>query len=159
MSKFKIAPQVTFSGLLVTAQPNEDVSIQPDKRRVEKLLAMPTPSDKEDVLSLLGLLATLMLWIPNLSVATEPIRDLIKKNAHYLWTPEHNSCLEEIKKKVNHHLVLSPFIPTRTSYIFTDASRQGIGYCSMQVCKNKWHFIRCASSTSTPSQKLYSTCH
>ena len=56
--------------------------------RVEKLLAMPTPFNKEDVLSLLGLLATLMLWIPNLSVATDPIRDLIKKNVHYLWTPE-----------------------------------------------------------------------
>ena len=98
-----------------------------------------------------------MLWFPNLSITTDPIRDLIKKNIHFQWTKEHSACLSLIKKKLSNLLVLSPFIPERPSYIFSDASKSGIGFCLMQSEKNSWFFIRCGSSTLTPAQKCYST--
>ena len=98
-----------------------------------------------------------MLWLPSLSLTTDPIRSLVRKHTHWKWTAEHDSCLSLIKKKVNNLLVLSPFIPDRPSFIFTDASKIGIVFCLMQTNKNTWHFIRCGSSTLTTTQKGYST--
>ena len=82
VSKFRVAPSVTFSGLLLTAKPNGDVDIKPDRKRIEKLLDMPIPRCKEDALSLLGLLGTLMLWLPSLLLTTDLIRSLIRKHTH-----------------------------------------------------------------------------
>ena len=98
-----------------------------------------------------------MLWFPNLSISTDPIRDLLRKNAHFSWTKDHTACLSLIKKKLGKLLILSPFVPTRPSFIFTDASRSGIGLCLLQSEANSLFFIRCGSSTLTPAQKCYST--
>ena len=125
-TKFQVSPEVVFCGLQLSTQSNGKVSIQPDKSRIERILDLPCPTSKEEVQSLLGLLGTLMLWFPNLSITTDPIRDLLRKNVHFLWTREHSDCLSLIKEKLGNLLVLSPFVPTRPSYIFTDASLSGI---------------------------------
>ena len=98
LSKFHVTPSVTFWGFQLTAKPNGDVDIKPDRKRVERLLDMPTPKCKEEAQSLLGLLGTLMLWFPNLSITTDPIRVLISKNTHFHWSHEHNVCLSTIEK-------------------------------------------------------------
>ena len=82
--KFIMSPSVIFAGLALETFPNGEVSILPDPKRVENLLTLPTPGTKEDVLSILGLLATLVKWIPSLSVQTDPLRYLVKKNTHFL---------------------------------------------------------------------------
>ena len=38
-----------------------------------------------------------------------------------------------------------------------DACKEGVGYCIMQTINNKWHFIRCGSSTLATTQKGYNT--
>ena len=98
-----------------------------------------------------------MLWFPNLCITTDPLRDLLRKNVHFSWTKDHSACLSLIKEKLSNLLVLSPFVPTGPSYIFTDASRLSIGFCLLQLEANSWFFNRCRSSTLTPAQKCYST--
>ena len=142
---------------MLTANPDGNVNIEPDQSRVEKILNLPILDSKEDVQSLLGLLGTLTLWFPKLSITTEPIRALIRKNIHFQWTQEHSLCLETIKNTLKRLFTLSPFVPDRPSYIFTDASKHGIGFCLMQSEKDYWYFIRCGSSTLTPAQQCYST--
>ena len=114
-SKFHVSPRVTFCGLQLTAKSNGEVDIEPDRGRVERILDLPNPTSKEEVQSLLGLLGTLMLRFPNLSISTDPIRVLIRKNTHFQWSHEHTVCLSTIKKKLSNLLVLSPFIPERPS--------------------------------------------
>ena len=138
---------------ILTANPNGDVDIEPDRKSFERHLDLPIPKCKEEAQSPLGLLGTLMLWFPNLSITSDPIRALIRKNTHFHWSHEHNVCLSTIKKKLSNLLVLSPFIPDRPSYIFSDASKRGVGFCLMQSDKNSWYFIRCGSSTLTPTQR------
>ena len=138
VKKFEVSPQVTFSRSLLTCHPQGDVLIQPDRRQVEKLLAMTVPTCKEDVLSLLGFMAMLILWLPNLSEATET---LVKKNVHFSWTKDHDACFNLLKAMVNQCLVLFPFLPSRSSFIFTDASRAGIGVVLMRFSKDQWNFI------------------
>ena len=153
LSKFQIAPCLTFCGLKLQTNPDGNVDIKPDQSRIDKILNLPIPQNKEGVQSLLGLLGTLTLWFPKLSLATEPIRALIRKDVKYLWTPDHSKCLENIKDTMKQLLTLSPFDPKRSSFIFTDASKQGIGFVLMQSEKDEWYFIRCSSSTLTPAQQ------
>ena len=42
VSKFRVAPSVTFSGLLLTAKPNGDVDIKPDRKMIEKFKEEPS---------------------------------------------------------------------------------------------------------------------
>ena len=136
LSKFQISPCLTFCGLKLTANPDGNVNIEPDQSRVEKILNLPIPDSKEDVQSLLGLLGTLTLWFPKLSITTESIRALIRKNIQFRWTREHSLCLETIRNTLKRLLTLSPFVPDHPAYIFTDASKHGIGFCLMQAEKN-----------------------
>ena len=80
---------------------------------------------------------------------------MIKKDVKYQWTPDHSQCLENIKLTLKQLLTLTPFDTKRLSFIFTDASKQGIGFFLMQSEKNKWHFVRCSSSILTPAQQRY----
>ena len=54
ISNFRVTPTVTFSSLMLTAKPNDDVDIKPYRRRIKNILDMPTPKIKEDTLSLRG---------------------------------------------------------------------------------------------------------
>ena len=131
LSKFQIAPCLTICGLKLQTNPDGNVDIKPDQSRIDKILNLPIPNSKEDVQSLLGLLGTLTLWFPKLSITTEPIRALIKKDVKYQWTPDHSQCLDNIKLTLKKLLTLSPFDPKRLSFTFTDASKQGIGFFLM----------------------------
>ena len=71
-----MAPVVKFAGLLLRAQPTGTVLIGPDPTRISDLLDLRSPTNKEQLLSLLGLLATLNKWVPNLSVNNEPLPHL-----------------------------------------------------------------------------------
>ena len=59
---------IVFSGLLLTCTSGGTVGIKPDPKHTDKLLSFQTPFCKEDIQSLVGMLGTLMLWIPNLSL-------------------------------------------------------------------------------------------
>ena len=128
---------MVFSGILLSCTPLGSVSIKPDPRRTDRLLSFPIPSCKEDIQSLLGVLGTRQLWLPNISLDTEPFRSLLKKYAHFSWNQDMESALQSNKLKVEGCLTLSPFNPNCLFWIFCDASRVGVGYVFMQVLDDK----------------------
>ena len=87
-TKFHIFPQVVFSGLLLTCTPGGTVSIKHDPRWNYRLLSFPTLSCEEDIQSLLRVLGTLQLWLPNISLETEPFRNLLKKDTNFSWNQD-----------------------------------------------------------------------
>ena len=50
--------------------------LKPDPSKVKEIVAMPTPSDKKALQRLLGMIAYLAKFLPNLSDVTEPLRRL-----------------------------------------------------------------------------------
>ena len=91
-TKLPVSLKVVYCGLQLSTQSNGEVSIQPDRSRIERILDIPCPSSKEEVQSLLGLLGTLMLGFPSLSITTDPIRDHLRKNVHFMWSKKHSAC-------------------------------------------------------------------
>ena len=106
----------------------------------------------------MGMLAGIQKWMPHQSMATEPLRQLLKKNAVFRWSDDLERCLTKIKQELQRGLCLISFSPKKKSYIFTDASHLGMGYVLVQTSDYvEWCFIQCGSTTLTDAQKHYST--
>ena len=70
--KFRL-PEVTFMGHMISEEGLKGVK------------EMPTPTSKQDVKRLLGIVNYLQKFVPNLSAATAPIRELLKEQNQFLW--------------------------------------------------------------------------
>ena len=132
IEKFHIGPSATFAGLSLVTSASGNVTIKPDPERVKQLLALPSPQCKQEVLTLIGMLGTLKKWIPNLSFFDAPIRALTKKNVHFLWDEQLESCLNDVRCKVQELVPFEPFDTELESMIYTDACTVGVGYILVQ---------------------------
>ena len=86
--QFKIG-QVEYMGNLVSSD-----GLKPDPKKIEAIKNMPKPTDVNSLQRLLGLIKYLAQYIPNESAITEPLRELLKKDAEWDWQPEHNKAIE-----------------------------------------------------------------
>ena len=66
---------VTYMGHIVSAD-----GMMPDPRKVEAIVNMPRPSDRQGLLRLLGMIKYLAQYIPNESSITAPLRSLLKQD-------------------------------------------------------------------------------
>ena len=83
---------------------------------------------------------------------------------NFLNSPDHEKVMTKIKKAVENYIHLSPFDPTKDSFVFTDAATNGLGYILFQKESVKvnqegtviWSIIACGSCSLTPAQTRYS---
>ena len=59
---------------------------------------MPIPEDKQAIQHLLGMVNFIAKFSPNVSVATELLRELIKKDTIFQWTDHHTECFNNLKE-------------------------------------------------------------
>ena len=74
-------------------------------------------------------------FVPNLSTHTAPLRDLIKKDTDFTWTPSHEKKFNDIKDLICSDSKLTYFDPAKDIVIQVDASGRGIGAVLMQSGK------------------------
>ena len=74
-------------------------------------------------------------YIPNESAITEPLRELLKKDAEWAWHPEHDKAIENMKAVLTNKPVLAFFDVKQSVTIQADASQSGLGACLMQTGK------------------------
>ncbi|KAK2705598.1 hypothetical protein QYM36_015851 [Artemia franciscana] len=70
--------------------------MQPDPDKLEAINNMPTPSNSEELATLLGMLNYLTKYIPNLSTQNKTLHDL-SKVTKFKWAKEHDEALQNIK--------------------------------------------------------------
>ena len=112
LEKFKVGPSTTFAGLYLCTSPSGKTMIQPDKKRITNLLKLPVPTCKAEVLSLMGVVSTFRKWVPDLALKDGPLRNLSKKNVHFMWNEDLDKCLDEIRQAIKDSLPLQPFDPS-----------------------------------------------
>ena len=71
-------------------------------------------------------------FILNLSQQTATLRDLVKKDAEFIWTESHNAPFEATKAIVCRKVTLAYFDPQADTVIQTDASSRGLGAVLIQ---------------------------
>ena len=121
-------PEVKFMGHVICQD-----GLKPDPDKVQGIREMPTPTSKQDVKRLLGMVNYLQKFMPNLSEATAPMRDLQKETNQFHWDEQvQGRSFEQLKEILSAAPVLKFFDPTDDVELQCDASERGLGACLMQ---------------------------
>ena len=118
--------QITFLGHRLAK--NE---IRPTEDNAETIRKFSIPSSKQELQSFLGLTNYVSHFIPNYSVLTEPLRQLLKKGEHFKWSDRHKEAFESLKNALA-DMKLSIFDPKAHLILMSDASQQGLGAVLLQ---------------------------
>lgn len=107
--------------------------LKPDPDKVQGIKEMPTPTSKQDLKRLLGMVNYLQKFAPNLSEVTSPMRDLLKEGNQFRWDEQVQGCsFKRVKEILSAAPVLKYFNPKDDVELQCDASDRGLGACLMQ---------------------------
>jgi transposase InsO family protein len=141
-------PAVMFLGHLVDGQ-----TVRPNPEKVTVIQRFPVPTSADEVRRLLGVATYISKFIPRFSAKTAVLRELLKADAAFVWTPDHQKALELIQRELVNDKVLYIFDPARATQIATDASGSGLGAVLLQGNRP----IAYAARSLTAAEKNYST--
>ena len=138
---------MTYMGHIVSAD-----GMRPDPRKVEAIVNMPRPSDRQGLLRLLGMIKYLAQYIPNESSITAPLRALLKQDVEWSWQPEHDVTMQLVRETLAQDTVLTFYDVRKPATIQADASQSGLGCGLMQ----QGRLVAFASTALTEAEHNYS---
>lgn len=109
------------------------------KPLVDNLIAIrdfPTPQNQRNIRQLLGKINFYLKFIPKASEMLEPLHELLRKNKEFKWSRECEESFRNIKEHLSSEPILAIFNPKSPIYIFTDASKKGLGATLKQPQKD-----------------------
>ena len=153
--KLEVGPSITFAGFDLSAR-----GVTPTASRTSAIADFPRPRTVRDVRSFLGLGQQLAHFVPDWTVASEPLRELIKKKNAFTWNEPQEDAFKTCKLILTGDLVLRPFNPGLYTELVVDASRSGVGWLLLQtdpITRNR-HLVQCGSQALQPAQRRYAVC-
>ncbi|UYV77712.1 K02A2.6-like, partial [Cordylochernes scorpioides] len=135
-----------LEGHIVTT---EGIKIDPEK--VRAIGEIKSPSNKQELQRLLGMVQYLSRFIPNLAEKTKNMRLLLKKDTPWLWDESLDCDLLEIKTLLRTAPTLKFFNPNGNLTLSVDASSYALGAVLLQNGKP----IAYASSALNSTQQNY----
>ena len=150
--------KIPFFGMLVGEN-----GIEPDPQKIDDLKCLPIPTTAKLLQSFLGIVNYLARFSPNIAKLTEPLRQLLCKNAEFIWLPNHTKAFNAIKEELCGNTdILSYYRPEKKQYFFeVDASLLGLGCALLQPKSNDEHEldslvpIAYGSKTLNETEKCY----
>ena len=125
--------------------------LSPDPKKINSILEMDFPPDKETMHSFLGLVNFLNRYSSKLTELCSPLRKLILKDVHYNVNEEHRNAFLEIKEEFKKKKILLYFDKSAKTILQTDASKKGFGAVILQ----RGQAIYFASRSLTPAELNY----
>lgn len=119
--------EITFFGRKYT-----DKGVFPDPDKVQDIINMQTPQNKDELQRFLGMLTFLSNHLPNISHHTATLRDLIKTGTPFEWSEDHQETFTKLKQLVGHNIGLTYFNPQEKTTLEVDASLKGLGAVLVQ---------------------------
>ena len=126
--KFKIKQQeITFFGRRYTKD-----GIFPDPDKVQDILKMETPKDKQELHTFLGMTTYLSDHIPKFSEKTAILRDLLKQDSVFLWDSQYDEAFTNLKQAMSKAVELKYYNPAEATTVKVDGSMKGLGAALIQ---------------------------
>ena len=145
------AKEIKFWGLIVSAE-----GFRPDPEKVNALSEAEKPKSKEELTSFICMLQANSEFIPNLPRYTTKLRELMKKNAQFIWTSEHEQEFNEVKKQFSEDALLRFYDIKKETFLFVDAHKSGLGAVLSQGSSIENSVpVAVASRTTTKVEKRY----
>ena len=148
------ADRVEFCGYEISAD-----GYSPDQRKTRAIAEFPRPGCVTDLRSFLGLVHQLGAFSPEISAASEPLRQLLRPKNAWVWTEDHTNAFNGVKKLLVSPPVLEFFDPARRTVLETDAARlKGLGFCLRQQDEHgQWKLVQCGSRFLSETESRYAT--
>ena len=118
---------ISFFGNLYTAD-----GIKPDPAKVQDIRNMPTPRNKEELESFLGMMNYLSQFIPHFALKTETLRGLVKAKSPWTWDETYQTCYNELKNAISDQSCLKYYDANTPTELQVDASQKGLGAALVQ---------------------------
>ena len=129
--------------------------VQPTEERVSSIMNAPTPQNKVELKSFLGLMTYNIRFLPSLAHVLHPLYKLVHKDARWGWSHAQVKAFKEAKKLVSVTPVLVHYDITKQLKVYCDASPRGVGACLMQVMDGHERPVAYASRTLTSAETNY----
>ncbi len=118
---------ISFFGNLYTAD-----GIKPDPAKVQDIRNMPTPRNKEELESFLGMMNYLSQFIPHFALKTETLRGLVKAKSPWTWDETYQTCYDELKNAISDQSCVKYYDANTPTELQVDASQKGLGAALVQ---------------------------
>ena len=142
--------QVTFAGFQLSAE-----GYQVDPSITAAITNYPTPTNRSELRSFLGLVNQLSTSTNALATLLDPLRPLLSTKNEFLWSTPQDEALSHIKKSLTAPPQLSFFDINKPTRLCTDASRQGLGFILQQKTAEKWALIQAGSHFLLDAETRY----
>jgi transposase InsO family protein len=127
-----------------------------DPSRVEAIVNMPSPTNKKEVLQILGMINFVDKFIPQKSHLLEPLTALLRKDVEFVWEITQQKALDEAKHILTKAPNLSFFDLEKQIIVSADASSFGLGAALFQVnSEGVREVVAFASRTLTKTESRY----
>ena len=143
---------VDFLGFTVA-----DGKISVSMDRVQGLRNLAVPNNRKELQAVLGSLGFYSKFVSQYSTRVEPLRRQLRKDVpEFVWTPEMDAALDDVRQAILSSDALSMFDPSLPTVVTTDASDVGLGAVLSQVHPDGEKIVAFASSTLNSAQRGYS---
>ena len=99
--------------------------VQPTEDRVSSILNAPTPQNKTELKSFLGLMTYNIRFLPSLAHVLYALYKLVRKDVKWVWLHIHNKAFKKAKDLVSAAPVLAHYDVTKELKLYCDASPRG----------------------------------
>ena len=144
------ATELTYLGEKLTRN-----GVKPDPEKVAGINNMTIPVKKEDLQRGLGMVNYLAKYVPNFSVKTKALRQLLLNNVEWQWEARHSQEWQAIKDVLTQEPILKFFDAARNIKVSSDASKEGLGAVLLQEYDGQWLPVSFASRAMTTAEINY----
>ena len=143
---------VTFFGAEYSAQ-----GMHPDPKKVQGIIEMIVPMDKQQLQSFLGMVNYMGTFIPNLSHHTELLRTMLKKDNVFHWEEQQTRSFQQVKTLIAkaNTTPLRYYDRNLPVTVQADTSLRGLGACLIQKYKGEDQPIAFVSKSLTDLETRY----
>ncbi|XP_074097636.1 uncharacterized protein LOC141526500 [Cotesia typhae] len=146
--------EVRFLGFVVN-----ETGLYPDPERIAPVVNFPTPTNKKQLRSFLGLVNWYHRHLQNVAKAQGPLNKLTGANSEWKWGPEEEKSFHELKQALVDAQPLAIPKPDWPYVLYTDACDTGLGAFLVQKepGTDKEHLIICLSRQLRGAETRYTT--
>ena len=113
---------VKYLGNVITGS-----GVKPDPEKVKAIMDMPPPADHRGVERLIGTMNYLANFVPNMSAVIEPIKNLLRKDAEFMWSNPQEKAFNKITDVLSQQPVLKFVDVKKPIMVCCDTSNFGFG--------------------------------
>lgn len=142
--------EVEYLGRLIS-----NGSVKPSPSKTQALKAISPPTNTREVRQFLGLAGYFRKFVPEFSVKTRIISNLLKKDESWQWTEDHDKAFNYVMNILSNEPVLAIFNPELPIELHTDASSQGFGAIILQIHDGVKRVVAYFSKATSSAESRY----